>query len=112
MVSGGRQREHESVGCGRTVAHDQGSLLVDSLLRDGWAQIVGEEDGLVLRGGVQTEMLLARSVEVAQEQANVVPGPVGDLFRVPGVRVSARHIRMAGSVAEYTVISEHVPPPG
>lgn len=66
----------------------------------------------MLRGGVQTEMLLARSVEVAQEQADVVPSPVGDLFRVPGVRVSARHIRMAGSVAGCTVISEPVPPPG
>lgn len=100
------------MGCGRTVAHDQGSLLVNSLLRDGWAQVVGEEDGLVLRGGIQTEMLLARSVEVTQEQADVVPSPVGDLFRVPGVRVSARHMRTAGSVAGYTVISEPVPPPG
>lgn len=66
----------------------------------------------MLRGGVQTEMLLARSVEVAQEQADVVPSPVGDLFRVPGVWVSARHIRMAGSVERCTVISEPVPPPG
>lgn len=71
--------------CGRTVAHDQGSLLVDGLLRDGWAQVVGQEDGLVLRGGLQTEMLLAGSVEVAQEQADIVPSPVSELFRVPGV---------------------------
>lgn len=75
--------------CGRTVAHDQGSLLVDGLLRDGWAQVVGEEDGLVLRGGLQTEMLLAGSIEVAQKQADIVPGPVGDLFRVPGMGVSS-----------------------
>lgn len=85
--------------CGRTVAHNQGSLLVDSLLSDGWAQVVGKEDGLVLWGRLQTEMLLAGSIEVAQEQADVVPSPVGDLFRVPGVGVSARHIRMAGGVA-------------
>lgn len=85
--------------CGRTVAHNQGSPLVDSLLRDGWAQVVGEEDGLVLRGGLQTEKLLAGSVEVAQEQADIVPGPVGDLFRVPGVRVSARHVRTQAAQA-------------
>lgn len=86
--------------CGRTVAHNQGSLLVDGLLRDGWAQVVGEEDGLVLRGGLQTETLLAGRVEVAQEQADIVPSPVGDLFRVPGVGVSARHVRMAGSAGD------------
>lgn len=36
----GQSRRHggrEAVGCGRTVAHDQGGALVDSLLRDGWA---------------------------------------------------------------------------
>lgn len=87
------------VGGGRTVAHDQGGLLVDSLLCDGWAQIVGEEDGLVLRGGLQTETLLAGSVEVAQEQADVVPSPVGDLFWVSGVGWSARHVRVAGGAA-------------
>ena len=108
--------------CGRTVAHNHGCLLVDSLLCDGWAQVVGEEDGLVVRGGLQTQMLLAGRVEVAQEQADVVPSPVGDLFRVPGVGESARHVRMAGGAADggeteawtvvCTVISELALPPG
>lgn len=44
----------------------------------------------MLRGGLQTQMLLAGRVEVAEEQADVVPGPVCELFRVPGVGVSAR----------------------
>lgn len=74
-----------AVGGGRTVAHDQGGPLTDSLLCDGWAQVVGEEDGLVLGCGLQAKTLLTESIEVAQEQADVVPSPVGDLFRIPGV---------------------------
>lgn len=96
LVSEGGTRSMRVWKCGRTIAHDQGSLLVDGLLRHGWAQVVGEEDGLVLRGGLQTELLLAGSIEVAQKQADIVPDPVGDLFRVPGMGVSARHVRMAG----------------
>lgn len=100
MVSEVGQGAGESAGCRRTIAHDEGGLLVDSLLCDRWAQVIGEEDGLVLGGGLQAEALLGGRVEVAQEQADVVPNPVGDLFGVPGVGVSARHIRMPGSGAE------------
>lgn len=114
---GGRGR----VRCGRTVAHNHGCFFFDSLLGDGWAQVIGEENGLVLRGGLQTQMLLAGRVEVSEEQADVVPGPVGELFRVPGVGVSARHVWTAGGAADgarsearpvvCTVISELALPP-
>lgn len=99
MVSKDAHKEVEQCRRGRTVAHDEGGLLVDSLLCHGWAQVVGEEDSLVVRGGLQTELSLARRVEVPQKQANVVPSPVSNLFRVPVTGLSAQYIRMPGGAA-------------
>lgn len=75
----------------------------------------------MLRSGLQTQMLLGGGVEVAEEQADVVPCPVGELFRVPGMGVSARHVWTAGGAADgarfearlvvCTVISELALPP-
>lgn len=48
----GRHEGRGGVRRGRTVAHNHGCLLVDSLLCDSGAQVVGEEDSLVLRGGL------------------------------------------------------------
>lgn len=75
----------------------------------------------MVSGGLQTQVLLAGGVEVAQEQADIVPSPVGDLFRVPGVggvsstRPDGRRRGRPGLGSRsviVTVISELAPPPG
>lgn len=74
----------------------------------------------MVSGGLQTQVLLAGGVKVAQEQADIVPSPVGDLLRVPGVggvsstRPGDRRPGpgLGSRSVIVTVISELAPPPG
>jgi hypothetical protein len=62
--------------CSRTVAHNDGDALEDGLLGDAKGQVVGEQHPL--RDGARGR------VDVFLEQADIVPGAVGQFLRVAG----------------------------
>jgi len=65
-----------------TVGDDDGGLLGDGLLGDAGGQVVGEQDA----GGHGA----GAGVDVFLEEADVVPGAVGEFLGVAGVFVSDR----------------------
>lgn len=68
----------------RTVAHDHGGFPLDGLGRYLGAEIVCQEDRFLIGSNVEAKSLLALFVHVAEEETNIVPGLVSQLFGVPG----------------------------
>jgi len=64
----------EGVACDRTVAHNNGCLLLDGLLGDADGEIIGEQDARWRSPGGRVDVFL--------EQAHVVPSAICEFLGV------------------------------